>query len=113
MIPARLTARRKASRKTPKWPSHMKRHTPDSQLEHLGDCYTTASCRRAIHRACERAGVEKWSPNRLRHTYATEIRKLYGLEDSKAMLGHTKVTTTQIYAEQDAERRRRIARKVG
>lgn len=32
-----------------------------------GDCYTIASYRRAIVRACKRAGVEPWAPNRLRH----------------------------------------------
>ena len=37
--------------------------------------YTTGSYRRAIHRVCEKVGIPKWSPNRIRHTAATEIRK--------------------------------------
>lgn len=35
-----------------------------------GDVYTTASYRRAIHRACREANIEKWSPNQFRHTAA-------------------------------------------
>jgi hypothetical protein len=30
---------------------------------------------RAIHRACDQAKIERWSPNRLRHTAATSVQR--------------------------------------
>ena len=67
----------------------------------------------AIARACEAAGVPHWTPNMLRHTCATELRKKYGLEKSRAVLGHSKMETTEIYAEMDRDEARRIMREVG
>ena len=78
-----------------------------------GNRYDTDSYRRAIHRACKRAEVEKWSPNRLRHSAATEIRKKFGLEATQTVLGHAQADVTQIYAERDAELARDVMRKIG
>ena len=78
-----------------------------------GDRYIVASYRRAIARACEKAGVPVWSPNQLRHTRATEIRKAYGLEHAGAVLGHSKVETTQVYAERDLSLASRVAAETG
>lgn len=61
--------------------------------------YTTAAYRRAIRRACDAADVVRWSPNQLRHTCATAIREQYGIDAVSAVLGHSKVETSQIYAE--------------
>ena len=55
----------------------------------------------------------RWSPNQLRHTKATEIRKHFGLEASQVILGHAAADVTQIYAERDAEKAREVARKIG
>jgi len=77
------------------------------------DQYTTASYRRAIHRACENAGVEKWSPNRLRHTAATSIRKRFGIEAAQVICGHQTADVTQIYAERDMELATHVALEVG
>lgn len=41
--------------------------------------------------------VPQWSPKRLRHTRLTEIRRLHGLEASKACVGHREMH----YAEQN------------
>lgn len=76
-------------------------------------CYTRNAYLYAIYRACDRAGIARWSPNRLRHARATELRKQYGLEATKAILGHSKVETTQIYAEADYERARTVMAQVG
>lgn len=78
-----------------------------------GARYTRDSYRRAIHRACDLAGVEKWSPNRLRHSAATEIRKKYGLEATQVVLGHAAADVTQVYAERDLELARRVIGEVG
>lgn len=75
--------------------------------------YRTDSYDRAVARACERAGVPHWSPNQLRHTHGTTVRKLYGLEAAGAALGHTKMSATQIYAERDGQLAERVAREVG
>ncbi|MBQ9372165.1 MAG: site-specific integrase [Thermoguttaceae bacterium] len=68
---------------------------------------------RAIARAAKRAGVESWSPNQLRHLYATEIRAKYGLEAAQIMLGHSTAYVTQIYAERDREKAVEIAMMEG
>jgi integrase len=78
-----------------------------------GGCYTTDSYRRAIHRACDKLKIEKWSPNRLRHTAATKIRKQFGLEAAQVTLGHSKADVTQIYAEADIQKAVEVARKIG
>jgi integrase len=86
-------------------------------------CYTADSYRRAIHRALELANqkreeegeppLEKWSPNRLRHSAGTEIRRRYGLEAAQVVLGHAQADVTQVYAERDLELARRVIREVG
>jgi integrase len=42
----------------------------------------------------------RWHPNQLRHSRATELRP-YGLDVVKTILGHSKVETSQVYAEKD------------
>jgi integrase len=75
--------------------------------------YTRHSYRVAVQRACKRAGIEAWSPRQLRHTRATAIRKTYGLEAAKAVLGHTDTKITEIYAERDLDLARRVMREIG
>ena len=71
------------------------------------------SYREAIYRACDKAGVERWAPNRLRHSRGTEIRSKFGLEASQVVLGHAQADTTQIYAERDFAKAAEIMRAVG
>ena len=71
--------------------------------------YTKDSYNRAIRRACEAAGIEPWSPNRLRHSAATR----YGLEAAQVVLGHAKADVAQIDAERDHALAARIMREVG
>ena len=78
-----------------------------------GERYTTTTYRRAIHRACDAAKVPRWSPNRLRHTAATELRERFGIEASCVMLGHAKVETTQIYAQRNTLLARQVAEQYG
>ncbi|MDG2385055.1 MAG: site-specific integrase [Pirellulaceae bacterium] len=78
-----------------------------------GESYTTNSYRRAIHHACQQAGVDKWSPNRLRHTAATEIREQYGIEAAQVVLGHKTANITEVYAERNDRLARQIARELG
>ena len=75
--------------------------------------YTTASFRRAIHRACDRARIARWSPNQLRHTAATHIRTEFGLEHAQVILGHSHADVTQVYAETTLQKAIEVARKIG
>jgi integrase len=78
-----------------------------------GQRYTTASYRRAIHRAADKAGLSPWSPNRLRHSAATEIRKRFGLEAAQVTLGHAAADVTQVYAERDLAKAASVMAQVG
>ncbi|MCO6043326.1 site-specific integrase [Aeoliella sp. ICT_H6.2] len=78
-----------------------------------GNCYNSASYARAIHRACIKAKVEPWSPNRLRHAAATEVRKRFGLEAAQVYLGHSQAKVTEVYAERDMAKAIEVAREVG
>jgi integrase len=108
-----------------------------------GQKYTTGSYRRAIHRACELAfGLpdelrklpsempeaeraerrrqasqwrvqHAWHPNQLRHSAATEIRKLFGLEAAQVTLGHSNADVSQIYAERDLQKAAAVMAQVG
>ena len=78
-----------------------------------GECCSKDSYNRAVSRACKRAGIEPWSPNQLRHTAATEIRKRFGLEASRVILGHSSAETTLIYAERDFEAAKSVIRQMG
>lgn len=43
-----------------------------------------------------------WHPHQLRHTAATYLRKQYGVEVARAVLGHATLAATEVYAAQDA-----------
>lgn len=78
-----------------------------------GEQYTAGTYRQAVHRACVAAKVPKWSPNRLRHSRATDLRRKFGIEMTRTVLGHSKLGTSEIYAEQDYARARQMMAEVG
>jgi integrase len=78
-----------------------------------GERYNNHSYGRAIRRAAEKAGVERWSPHRLRHSFATEVRKLHGLEAVQVCLGHTNANISQVYAQRDFAKAAEVARCMG
>ena len=75
--------------------------------------YRKDSYCRAITRGCERAGVECWSPRQLRHSRATLIRELYGVEAAQVILGHSSAKITEIYAERDFKKAADIMKAIG
>jgi integrase len=91
--------------------------------------YCTTSYARAIRYACDRAfpppeGLDHderkewrrqhcWSPNQIRHAFATTIRREYGLESAQVLLGHALANVTQIYAEVDRSKGLELAAKIG
>jgi len=106
-------AERRKRRKSPMTPSQASRKPKPHRGSPPKDHYTKDSYRRAVVRACRKAGVEPWSPNRLRHSRATTIRERYGIEAAQVVLGHSDPKTTEIYAERDFETAARIMREIG
>jgi integrase len=102
----RQKARRDA-RKTPLWPSHLKRLEAKRKVapkRAKRDHYDPISLRRAVKRLCQTVHVPIWTPNRLRHNAATRFRRKYGIEVARILLGHRKLSTTEIYAEPNARK---------
>jgi len=110
---AERNAERRRNRSTPMTPSQAARKPKARRGSPPKDCYTKDSYRRAVARACRKAGVEHWSPNQLRHSSATVIRERYGIEAAQMVLGHSDPKTTQIYAERDFETAARVMREIG
>ncbi len=103
----------RARRKSPLTPSQAaRRPKPNPERTH-GELYDDGSYRKAIRKACKKAGVPTWFPHQLRHSAATEFRRRYGLEASQAVLGHSELGTTQIYAEVDCTAARRVMAEIG
>jgi integrase len=123
------SAERRANRQTPMTPSQRRRRRKRHPQRQPGDCYTVGTYGNAIRRACavawpaaenltpdERRQWNRahcWTPNRLRHAAATEIRARYGLESAQTVLGHAHANVTEVYAERDASRAAAIMREVG
>ena len=94
-----------------------------------GERYDGASYRRAIERSCARAfpvpkclrpelttewrKAHTFTPHRLRHNAATELRQQFGLEVARAVLGHRTIAAAQIYAEVDTRTARDVIARVG
>ena len=98
-----------------------------------GERYDRDSYRRAVNRGCDKwnavlvkqAAQEgrtladgerlfpRWSPNRLRHAAATELRSRFGLEAAQVVLGHADPRITLVYAERDLVAAARFIAAVG
>ncbi len=58
--------------------------------------------------------VERWHPHQLRHNYATDVRRRYGLEAAQILLGHSSALVTEaVYAERDLTKTMTIVRQIG
>lgn len=76
-------------------------------------CYQRYQFSSRIRYACIQHKIERWHPNQLRHAAATSIRAEYGVEAASTILGHSRVNTTEIYAEKNLTQAELIALKVG
>ena len=103
---------KRARRKTPVQPSQVCRKSADPKRLPRGR-YDTTSYGRAVRRACEAAKVPHFHVNQLRHLFATEIRKRFGLEAAQVLLGHARADVTQVYAARDEAQACRVAGEVG
>jgi integrase len=122
-------AMRRMNRKTPMTPSQRKRTKKSKRKVAPMDHYTTESYRRAIARACAKADkaarvqhpdakpddvfVPSWHPHQLRHNAATRLRKEFGLEAARVVLGHRTAAITEVYAEMDQAKAISIMGRVG
>lgn len=96
--PARTLAERvaelRAARKTPMRPDEDERRRL-GRLERgiaprkVSDRWDVKAYARAVARTCEEEGIERGSPNQLRHTCATAVRRRFGLAAARAVLGHS------------------------
>jgi integrase len=102
----------RANRKTPVQPSQQnrRRHCPKRVP---GVRYTVMGVANAVKRACRKHGLPHWHLHQLRHTRATEIRRVFGLDAARASLGHTGPAITEHYAELDASKIVEVAAKLG
>ena len=78
---------RRAARVTP---VYGKRKNAPRVPRELSEQWTTDAYTKTIHAACVRAGIKPWGANRLRHAFGTDVRRAFGLEVARAVLGHTK-----------------------
>ena len=94
-------------------PSQAKRRRKRNPARAPGDRYSLNSYRGAIAKACRKAGVPNWHPHQLRHNAATRLRKEFGLDMARCILGHRSPAVTEVYAELDHCKAVEIMRKIG
>jgi integrase len=78
-----------------------------------GRHYSLTSYGQAIHRACDKAKVDRFSPNRLRHSAGTRFRRHFDLDSARTALGHSAQKMTEVYADIDISKAIEIASKIG
>lgn len=109
-VEADRQAKRREDRKTPRTPSERARKrkskpkwVPRGHYDTQSYSHAIAHAIRMANRAPERveSPIPHWSPNRLRHNAATRLRKEFGIDIARAVLGHSSPTVTEIYAERD------------
>jgi integrase len=57
--------------------------------------------------------AHRWHPHQLRHTAATKLRKEFGLDIARVILGHRSPQITELYAELDVERAADVMARIG
>lgn len=109
---AEQAAETKGERKTKIRPSETKQREERRQGTHSG-IYTPTSYRQAVKRACERAGVQPFTPNQVRHSAVTWVSETIADHDAAQLLaGHSHAATTEIYRDATTGRLLELASKV-
>jgi integrase len=126
----------RSKRKTPVQPSQQCRKKRKARRL-PGERYKTMAVGHAICKAIDRANTERaceacklmppvercaecrakviphWHPHQLRHSKATEIRREYGLDVARVVLGHRSPQVTELYAEIDMAKAAAVMEKLG
>jgi integrase len=105
--------RQRAERKSKLYPSQAMRPRKANPRQRPGARYTTRSYCHAIGYGCKRAGIPGWHPHQLRHNAATWLRKEFGLDVARAVLGHSTPVVTEVYAEIDEGKAIAVMAQVG
>jgi integrase len=108
----RFRAEQRANRKTKVQPSQADRSKAKPKKQ-PGDRYNPRSYAQAIAMACKKNGLAHWHPHQLRHTAGTAIRREFGLDAARAVLGHRTPVVTEVYAELDMGKAAEVALKLG
>jgi integrase len=128
-------AERRASRTSPLTPSQCARRPKAAPARAPGKHYTRHSYARAVARACLKADAEArrqaveagmpaaeaagrvfvphWHPHQLRHSCATKLRREFGLDAARTVLGHQSPAVTALYAEADMAKATEVMGKRG
>jgi integrase len=119
---AERRAEQRAARKTRVQPSQQNRRRPKPRKA-PGPKYTPESYRQAIkygiraaNREAKRIGagpIPHWHPHQLRHSAATRLRREFGLDVARAVLGHSSPVVTEVYAELDGAKAAEAMERVG
>lgn len=112
VVDAQIAARRRA-RRSPLTPSQRARRRAPHRRRPPGEHYTAESYGRVIAKACRRAGVPHWHLHQLRHGAATRLRKQYGIDVARVILGHSTPAITEIYAELDRSKALAVMAEIG
>jgi hypothetical protein len=124
----RLTERRR-NRKSKVQPSQQNRSKAKPKRK-PGGRYDTRSLYHAVaygirkanaeaERKAREAGAEtpepipSWHPNQLRHNAATQLRREFGLDVARTVLGHSSPVVTELYAELDGAKAAEAMERVG
>jgi integrase len=118
---AQRRAEQRANRKTPVQPSQRDR-SKSNPRKTPGERYTATSYCRAITQGIRRANAHRaengpeiphWHPHQLRHSAATRLRREFGLDTARAVLGHSSPIVSEIYAELDQFKASEAMSKIG
>jgi integrase len=101
----------RAARQTPLTPSQRARDARNAQkATTYADCLDVATLRRAVHRACDEANVERFGLHRLRHAAGTRLVLEAGDEAARVQLGHADGRMVRRYSRAaDLELGRKVA----
>ena len=113
--------KRSEARKSPMTPSQRRRKPKKNPKKAKRDRFDTASYRRAIKYGIKKANktletddqLPNWYPLQLRHSRATELNELYGIEAAAVSLGHAHADVTKVYAERNLKLAIDVAKKTG
>ncbi len=132
-------AEARKNRRTPLTPSQRARTRKAKPRKTPGERYDARAYGHAIARACDRAFLhpelakvarkkltadqraelrawrksQRWHAHQLRHNAATWLRKEYGLDTARIILGHSSPTVTDTYAELDRDKALAVMGEVG
>jgi integrase len=97
-----MTERRQRLRSARATPATRQMHERDRKARHdYAERWDVSAYRNAVEAACERAGVERFTPHEVRHAFATWAANVLGVMAASVALNHRNLSTTQRYLHAD------------